>query len=85
MRGSQDDINARGPLCRVILNNGTTTIVQIRNSETIQQFINRLLEKRGLSYTSFEVFTDKHHKVSCESLISSLFFDDLTRNHGVTF
>lgn len=46
----------------MILNNGTTTIVQIKNEETIHQFISRLLEKRGLSYSAFEVHTDKHHK-----------------------
>lgn len=64
VKGSQDELFApRNPLCRVILNNELTTIVQIKHSETIQQFISRLLEKRGLNYTAFEVYTDKHHKV----------------------
>lgn len=53
---------ARGPLCRVILNNGSTTVVKIKENETVEQLVLHVLEKRGISYSSFEVFTDKHHK-----------------------
>lgn len=64
-KGSQDELNCitRGPLCRINLNNGTTTIVAIKESESIQELINRHLQKRGLTYSAFEVFTNKHHKV----------------------
>nr|CAH7719301.1 unnamed protein product [Callosobruchus chinensis] len=54
--------NGRSALCKVNLSNGSTTVVQIRESETIQELVNRLLEKRGLNYSSYEVFTDKHGK-----------------------
>jgi hypothetical protein len=54
---------ARGPLCRVLLSNGSTTVVPIKSSETIQQLVARLLDKRGLMYSAFEVYTDKHPKV----------------------
>ncbi|CAH1121311.1 unnamed protein product [Ceutorhynchus assimilis] len=53
---------SRSALCRVLLSNGSTTVVQIKDGETINQLINRLLEKRGLTYTSYEVFTNKHPK-----------------------
>ncbi|CAH2005875.1 unnamed protein product [Acanthoscelides obtectus] len=54
--------NGRSALCKVNLSNGSTTVVQIRESETIQELVNRLLEKRGLNYSSYEVYTDKHGK-----------------------
>ncbi|KAK6635518.1 hypothetical protein RUM44_000770 [Polyplax serrata] len=43
-------------LCRVILSDGATTVVRVRPKETIQELICRLLEKRGLHYSSFESF-----------------------------
>ncbi|KAJ3649356.1 hypothetical protein Zmor_021120 [Zophobas morio] len=66
VKGNQDEMTvstvARGPLCRVLLSNGSTTVVQIKASETIQQLVTRLLDKRGLAYSAFEVYTDKHSK-----------------------
>lgn len=47
-----------------MLHNGSTTVVQIRQSESIEQLMNRILDKRGLCYKSFDIFTDKHAKVS---------------------
>ncbi|CAH1163571.1 unnamed protein product [Phaedon cochleariae] len=61
----QEDLasnNDRIALCRVILSNGSTTVTQIRDSETIQDLVNRILDKRGIAYSSFEVFTNKHPK-----------------------
>ncbi|XP_060536156.1 regulator of G-protein signaling loco [Cylas formicarius] len=49
-------------LCRVRLSSGSTTVVQIKEDETVQQLVQRLLDKRGLVYSSFEVFTNKHPK-----------------------
>ncbi|XP_021917974.1 regulator of G-protein signaling loco isoform X3 [Zootermopsis nevadensis] len=43
-------------LCRVILPDGATTVVQTRSSESIRDLILRLLDKRGLHYSAFEVF-----------------------------
>lgn len=54
--------NQRSQLCRVILPNGATTIVQTRPTETIRELVVRLLEKRGLSYTCFEVFVSESSK-----------------------
>ncbi|XP_059083922.1 regulator of G-protein signaling loco-like isoform X2 [Tigriopus californicus] len=43
-------------LARVILPDKATTVVQTRNQETIRAMVSRLLDKRGLKYTSFDVF-----------------------------
>lgn len=61
---SQEDLyGTRTALCRVNLSNGSTTVVQIKESESVQQLVSRLLEKRAIFYSSFEVFTNKHSKV----------------------
>ncbi|XP_037922272.1 regulator of G-protein signaling loco isoform X4 [Hermetia illucens] len=51
--GGSDDLKTS--LCRVILCNGATTIVQTRPNETIRQLVERLLEKRGIQYKFFDV------------------------------
>ncbi len=43
-------------LARVILPDKATTVVQTRKGETIRAMVARLLEKRGLRLTSFDVF-----------------------------
>ena len=43
-------------LARVILPDKATTVVQTKVGETIRSLVARLLEKRGLRYTSFDVF-----------------------------
>ncbi len=43
-------------LARVILPDKATTVVQTRSGETIRAMVSRLLEKRGLRLTSFDVF-----------------------------
>lgn len=53
----------RSSLCRVILANGATTIVQTRNNETIRELVERLLDKRGITYQSFEAFLVGNNKV----------------------
>ncbi|KRG02106.1 regulator of G-protein signaling loco isoform X3 [Drosophila mojavensis] len=42
-------------LCRVILTDGATTIVQTRPGETVAQLVERLLEKRNLVYPHYDV------------------------------
>lgn len=41
------------------MNMESTSVVQIREEETIQQLVNRVLEKRGIIFSAYEVFT-KH-------------------------
>ncbi|XP_020714800.1 regulator of G-protein signaling loco isoform X3 [Ceratitis capitata] len=41
--------------CRVILSDASTTMVQVRANETVGQLVERLLEKRGLSYQYYDV------------------------------
>lgn len=46
----------KSSLCRVILSDGATTIVQTKPSESIRELVERLLEKRGISYQAYEGF-----------------------------
>ncbi|XP_067614525.1 regulator of G-protein signaling loco isoform X2 [Eurosta solidaginis] len=41
--------------CRVILTDASTTMVQVRANETVVQLVERLLEKRGLTYQYYDV------------------------------
>jgi regulator of G-protein signaling len=54
--GSFDPDDSRSSLCRVILADGATTVTQTRNTETVRDLIERLLEKRGIVYHAFEAF-----------------------------
>lgn len=47
---------SKSSLCRVILSDGATTIVQTRSDENIRGLIDRLLEKRGIIYQAYEGF-----------------------------
>ncbi|GJQ65961.1 hypothetical protein Trydic_g4058 [Trypoxylus dichotomus] len=60
-----DPANLKVPLCRVVMpSTGCTgtTIVRIKESETIQQLIDRLLEKRGLTFRTYDIVTDNKIK-----------------------
>lgn len=50
-----DESKTACSLCRVILCDGATTIVQCRPDETIKQLIDRSLEKRGIQYHFYDV------------------------------
>lgn len=54
--GSSEDSPSRSSLCRVILSDGATTIVQTRHHESIRTLIDRLLEKRGILYEAYDGF-----------------------------
>ncbi|XP_071448992.1 regulator of G-protein signaling loco isoform X2 [Hetaerina americana] len=64
--GTAVGASAPCPLCRVILPDGATTVVNTGASrsvlqpppskQTVRDLVNRLLEKRGLKYTAFEVY-----------------------------
>ena len=54
-----DPDDNRNLLCRVILSNapcGLSTVAQTRSNETIQELVERLLEKRGIVYNAYEAF-----------------------------
>lgn len=51
-----DSDESKISLCRVILTDGATTIVQTRTDETIRDLVERLLEKRGITYHAYESF-----------------------------
>lgn len=55
-RSNADSEESRSSLCRVLLSDGATTIVQTKSSETIRDLIERLLEKRGICYQAYETF-----------------------------
>lgn len=59
---SYDHDDTRNILCRVILSNGATTVVQTRSNETIKELVERLLEKRGIVYNAYEAFLAGNHK-----------------------
>ncbi|XP_014604119.1 PREDICTED: regulator of G-protein signaling loco isoform X1 [Polistes canadensis] len=42
-------------LCRVILSDGSTTVVQTSQTESIKDVVTRLLDKRALRYTNYDV------------------------------
>lgn len=54
--GGFDPDDSRSSLCRVILSNGATTIVQTKQNETIRELVERLLDKRGITYQAYEAF-----------------------------
>jgi len=50
--------DARGKctgLCRVILPDGSTTVVTTSQTETIKDVVTRLLDKRALRYSNYDV------------------------------
>lgn len=53
---SADEAHAKSSLCRCILADGATTIVQTKPTESVHDLIDRLLEKRGISYQAYEGF-----------------------------
>ncbi|XP_065167467.1 regulator of G-protein signaling loco-like isoform X2 [Atheta coriaria] len=54
--------NGRHPLCRIKLTNGASTMTQLKQDETIEDLVTRLLEKRGIVYSAFAVYTNKETK-----------------------
>ncbi|XP_075222351.1 regulator of G protein signaling family member locomotion defects isoform X2 [Lycorma delicatula] len=56
------DLTLTGSLCRVVLPDGATAVVQIRPPQTIRQLVQRLLEKRALRYSHFQVFMGHSNK-----------------------
>lgn len=65
---SSFDDDTRSSLCRVILSNGATTIVQTKTNETIKELVERLLDKRGICYQAYEAFLSGTNKVKKKML-----------------
>ncbi|XP_034233546.1 regulator of G-protein signaling loco-like isoform X3 [Thrips palmi] len=59
-------------LCRVILPDGATTVVQTKYNETVSDLVQRLLEKRGLNYQHFQVFVGSNPKAVALDEVSSI-------------
>lgn len=51
------------PRCRVILPDLTNSVVAIKTNETIRDLMLRLLERRGLMYSNFDVYNNKTDKI----------------------
>lgn len=60
--GPNDSDETKSSLCRVMLNDGATTIVQTRPNESVRELVDRLLEKRGIFYQAFEAFFPGNNK-----------------------
>lgn len=61
-RPSETSEDHKGSLCRVLLSDGATTIVQIKMEENIRDLVERLLEKRGIFYHAYEVYYSGSNK-----------------------
>lgn len=60
---NQNDCDeTKSSLCRVILCDGATTIVQTKPNESIRELVERLLEKRGICYQAYEGFLAGNNK-----------------------
>lgn len=66
---SSFDEDARSSLCRVILSNGATTIVQTKVNGTVRELVERLLDKRGICYQAYEAFLSGTNKVRSFDLL----------------
>jgi regulator of G-protein signaling len=71
-------------LCRVILPDCATTVVQTRSSESIRDLVLRLLDKRGLRYSAFEVFDGTNVKVSVHIISRNSFQGYALKKFNIT-
>lgn len=55
-------------LCRVILPDGSTTVVPTNQTESIKDVIMRLLEKRALRYSMYDVLVLTTNEVSATAI-----------------
>ena len=57
------DVPLSAGLCRVVLPDGSTAVVHTRPNHSVRHLISRLLDKRALVYTDFQVFLSYINKV----------------------
>ena len=73
-------------LCRVKFYDGATTIVQIKPNETIQQLVERVLEKRGLRYKLYEVVIKGNSKaIDLQASTQEIAGEEVEIEQRVTF
>jgi regulator of G-protein signaling len=53
------------PLVKVLLPDMSSAVIAARPGQSVQQLLNKLLERRGLRFNAFELF-DSHHSTSIE-------------------
>lgn len=53
----------RCTLCRVVLSDESTALLQTQPNDSVRQLIDRLLEKRGIRYRAYEVHISGTNKV----------------------
>lgn len=56
-------------LCRVVLSDGSTAVVHTRPNQTVRHMISRLLDKRALSYSDFQVVHSYPNKVNIVHIV----------------
>jgi Raf-like Ras-binding domain len=61
---SLGDVSQTGELCRVILPDGATTVISTVRGDTVKQLVGKLLEKRGVHFSTFEVYASDKSSVS---------------------
>ncbi|XP_053969443.1 regulator of G-protein signaling loco isoform X2 [Anastrepha ludens] len=72
--------------CRVILSDASTTMVQARPNETVGQLVERLLEKRGLTYQYYDVVAKGTTKsIDMQSSSQTLIGKDVLIEQRVAF
>ena len=57
------DLAAPSSLCRVILPDGSSAVLNIQPEENVHYMISKLLEKRSMPYNSFHVISTDTDKV----------------------
>lgn len=83
---SADESPPKSSLCRVILTDGATTIVQTRQNENIRDLVDRLLEKRGISYQAYEGFVaGTNRPIDLDAISTSLAGKEVLIEQRVVF
>lgn len=67
-------------LCRVILPDGSTTVVPTSQSESIKDVVTRLLDKRALRYSNYDVLVLATDEVSANHYFNSRNLKTLSSN-----
>lgn len=83
---SLKSINTACSLCRVKFCDDATTIVQIKPNETVGQLVERLLEKRGLRYSLYDVIIKSQNKyIDLQALSEEISGEEVEIEQRVTF
>lgn len=58
-----DAMPNRCTLCRIVLSDESTALLQTQANDSVRQLVDRLLEKRGIRYRAYEVHISGTNKV----------------------